>query len=705
MNISFIGFSLCAAGFSVLLAVLLIGRRGGSFNLWLSLAVGLQAVWAILMMLASTPFKPHPVLLSIAELTRIGAWILFVLMVPSALQQDKGHSQNLPKHSIKLLWVLGGFIAAAFAAELFINNAALPFGIRVGLAVLGLYCVEQLYRQVPATGRWATKYLIVGLIGLFGFDLALYSEALLYAVPIPNWWNGRGYANALILPLIAIGAARAREMKVVLSVSHRLAFQSATMVAAGAYLVVVALISYLLQLLGGTLADLLQILLAFAALVGLGVLALSPTIRAKFRVFIAKNFFAYQFDYREEWLKFTDAMSSSDGKQMNISTIAERSAQALCRLVETKRAAVWVADDQGHFQLIANQNIAKDIPATILASDSLIRFLSQQDWVISCEEYRAQPKMYNDLQLPPWATTQEAVLLLPCKLQNQLIGLIFLSDPMAKLTVNWEVRDLLKTLGRQIAGYFSLQQATRSLIELRQFESFNRLSAFVVHDLKNLVAQLSLLMTNAQRHKDNPEFQADMLSTVENVLGRMQGLLLQLRVGVKPADPAVLVDLRKMIEQAIASKGQLYSKLNVRTENCPPDGVWVLGHPERLVRVIGHLIQNADEACRTRFHGHDTSEPATITIELIQQHDRQQISVRDNGVGMDADFLRNELFRPFNTTKSMGMGIGTFESREYIREIGGELRVTSSPGNGSEFTISLPKVKAESGVAAESRVQ
>jgi putative PEP-CTERM system histidine kinase len=185
--------------------------------------------------------------------------------------------------------------------------------------------------------------------------------------------------------------------------------------------------------------------------------------------------------------------------------------------------------------------------------------------------------------------------IVPLVLHDDLIGFVQLQKPVAPIALDWEVRDILKTAGRQVAGYLAVQETVEKLVQARQFDSFNRMSAFVVHDLKNLVAQLSLLLKNAARHRDNPEFQQDMLETIENVSDRMHALLLQLRVGAKPIEQAAPVSLTHALQAAIASKkGHLIEPLLHIDPTA--EGVEVVAHRDRLERVVGHLIQNALEA-------------------------------------------------------------------------------------------------------------
>ena len=283
---------------------------------------------------------------------------------------------------------------------------------------------------------------------------------------------------------------------------------------------------------------------------------------------------------------------------------------------------------------------------------------------------------------------------MPLELNDELIGIAQLQKPAASIPLDWEVRDVLKAAGRQVAGYLAVSQAVEKLVQARQFDSFNRMSAFVVHDLKNLVAQLSLLLKNAARHRDNPEFQRDMLETVENVLDRMQGLLMQLRVGTKPIEQAAPLMLAEVLAEAIESKRGIALQPALTVAASAVD-VLVVAHRDRLERVIGHLVQNAIEA---------TPSSGSVRIEAERDGREVLIKVIDTGAGMSREFIDTQLFKPFSSTKEHGMGIGAFESREYIREIGGSLAVASTEGRGTCFSIRLP-VHGESMSAGAGAVQ
>ena len=243
----------------------------------------------------------------------------------------------------------------------------------------------------------------------------------------------------------------------------------------------------------------------------------------------------------------------------------------------------------------------------------------------------------------------------------------------------------------------ALHLADAALAEARQFEAFNRTSAYVVHDLKNLLGQQSLIVSNAARHKHDPEFVDDMVATVDNSVVRMRSLLAQLAEREAPepvpADaraPLALVPLLREVVTARACArpvpelelGAAGDAMPGQAAPCPQ----VLADRDRLLRIVGHLVQNAQEAC---------SPEGRVAVALCADGAEARVRVTDDGVGMDEAFVRDGLFRPFHSTKGLtGMGIGAFETRDYARALGGDVHVTSEPGRGTTFTLTLPTVPA-----------
>ncbi len=228
-------------------------------------------------------------------------------------------------------------------------------------------------------------------------------------------------------------------------------------------------------------------------------------------------------------------------------------------------------------------------------------------------------------------------------------------------------------------------QAVEALLEAKKFDAFNRMSAFVVHDLKNLVAQLSLLLRNAEKHHDNPEFRKDMLETIDHVVERMKNLLLQLREGTTPVDAPRPVDLARVIERIARAKAGHPPALELDLE---PD-VRCAGHDERLERVIGHLVQNALDA---------TGKSGRVWVRLWREGGSAKIEVGDTGHGMSPEFVRDRLFKPFQSTKAAGMGIGAYESAQYLSELGGSITAESEPNVGTRMHVTLPLLRQDAGM-------
>jgi putative PEP-CTERM system histidine kinase len=275
-----------------------------------------------------------------------------------------------------------------------------------------------------------------------------------------------------------------------------------------------------------------------------------------------------------------------------------------------------------------------------------------------------------------------AWLVIPLISGNALIGLVVLNAPRTPFEIDWEVLDLLKSAQRQAASYLERMLAAEALLEAQKFDSFNRMSAFIVHDLKNLVAQLSLMLKNAERHKGNPEFQQDMLETVAHAEAKMRALMQQLQEK-RSIDPPKVVCISAVLSKVVQSKRSM--RPLIQYIDRLPDALEVLAHPERLERIVGHLVQNALDATRDDGRVTVCAEPGGPGwIRAV---------VEDNGCGMSPAFLRERLSKPFETTKATGMGIGVFETQQYVNEIGGRVRFDSEEGCGTRVTLDLPLVQ------------
>jgi putative PEP-CTERM system histidine kinase len=350
--------------------------------------------------------------------------------------------------------------------------------------------------------------------------------------------------------------------------------------------------------------------------------------------------------------------------------------RALATLVESPGGVLWMQRPDGGFEQRARVGSTPIAVQTTL-DEGVLDFLRRTGWVIDVADARRTPQKYGDVALPAWATpAQGAWLILPLAVGDELIGFVVLTPPRVQVDVNWEVLDLLRTASRQASSYLAHMQATDALLEARKFEAFNRMSAFVVHDLKNLVAQLQLTLRNAQRHRDNPDFQQDMLATIEHTVERMNLMMRQLRSGATPIENPGLVDLGSVVQRVKSVRASSHPRLELHLR----DGVVAVGHEERLERVIGHLVQNALDA---------VGDEGRVTLRIARDGAAAVVEVADNGPGMSPEFVRERLFKPFESTKPAGMGLGAYESQQYVRSVGGRIDVDSEVGRGTTVRLVL----------------
>ncbi len=683
-RLMFIGYSAAALGFLVLTLLLATAWRGRREGGMLLAASSVTTLWAAVAAYHASELYPSSLIVVAAELLRGVLWLWFLLAILGYGRADS------PRHFLRTMAavvVVFGLTMAlvlglVFSGEVDVSPR-LGFDLRIFsflvFSLLGLVLVEQLFRNTPLAERWAIKYLCLGLGGLFAFDFYLYSNALLLRDISPAIWTARGYINAIVVPLIIVSAARNPQWSLDVFVSRSFVFHSASLLGAGIYLLAMAAGGYFIQRYGGEWGGLAQLVFFFAAGMLLIVLLFSGQMRARLRVFLSKHFFNYRYDYREEWLRFIDTLSSAELDH----DLRLRVIKAMAQIVESPGGLLWQRREGDVLQPTASWNMPES-RERVTGNESLVRFLFEHGWIIELDQVVREPESYAELTLPDWLQTlPDAWLLVPLFNMSELHGFIVLARPRTSLQVNWEVRDLLVTTGRQSASYLALLAANEALVDARQFEAFNRLSAYVVHDLKNLVAQLSLVVSNAERHRNNPSFVEDAFATVDNSVQKMNRLLAQLRKGRMASQSQKSVDLARMLEEVVAAHA---GQSPVPCLSLCHEGLAVIADSDRLTAVIGHLVQNAQDA---------TDDDGGIQVRLSREGETAVIEIEDDGCGMDASFIRERLFRPFDTTKgNAGMGIGVYESREFIHALGGRLDVRSEPGIGTTFRIALEMATA-----------
>ena len=641
---------------------------------WFLGAVLASAAWGLagLADLASTKILFRHLAVLFDQLRYVAwVWFLLWLMRPASGNPLKG------PWGLLLLALTGTGLAANLYLATVGEDSRLGLQVLVacqlGWAVLGLLLVEQVFRNQIEKSRWGAKPLCLGLGTLCLFDVYLFSHAMMFGGFDVDALDARALVHSLVTPLLLMASRRDAQWLSRVQVSKTAAFYSASLLLIGSYLLFVASAGYYVKYFGGSWGGALQVALLAAALGLLTLLVLSGTLRARLRVFLSKHFFSYRYDYRLEWLRFTGMLSSRSAPE-DVGGLVVR---GLADMIESPSGSLWVRTlgDAEYVQAVHwNMPPARQ---RVDAQSGFCQFMREREWIIDLAAAPAVPPGAA-AAAPDWLLAMPAAwLVVPLLVGDDLLGFVVLGQPRTVIELDWEVRDLLKTAARQAAVFLAQMHATESLLEARKFDAFNRMSAFVVHDLKNIVTQLSLMLKNAERHKHNPEFQQDMLITVENSLDKMRQMMLQLREGERPAGHTSGVDLAPMlqrIEQAARQRGR---QLDIEVV----DRVATRGHAERLERVIGHVVQNALDA---------TPATGRVWVTLSQSVGRAMVVVGDTGAGMSQEFVQSRLFRHFSSTKSSGMGIGSYESFQYVKELGGSIEVKSELGQGTVMSLLLP---------------
>lgn len=682
MHLIVIASYLTAAGvFSAATVLLALSWRGQRNGALLVLVTAVSALWGAF--LAYSEWQRNLAInwLLLGEVLRYGAWLVFLCALFGAWPMS-GLLRGM-RVAAQALWIVLALYCLLPATNWLPFTISVPLIGELVLALTGVVLLEQLYRNVDPEQRWAIKFLVIALGAMFTYDIFLYSYAVLYQQINASAWAARGFVNALLVPLLIVAAARNREWSLDVGVSRGAAFYSTSLLVIAMYIIATAIGGYYVRLYGGDWGRVGEITLIFLALLGVAVFASSGQARGRLRVFLHKNFYSFRHDYREEWLRLTQTLSASDDD----TELPLRAVRAVAQIMDSPAGALWIRDEADAFAPETGWNMPVPSGLKLPAALPAFEFMRTRRWIYDFDD--PPPNGDERLRAPAGlAALPRAWLLVPLVLDDKLIGFVVLAHARARREIDWEDIDLLRTAGSQVAGTLAQAANARRLAEARQFEGFNRLTAFLMHDLKNIAAQQSLLLQNAARHKHNPAFVDDMLATVENAVQRIGRLLEQLRGGAGPTATG-RARLAAVIERALDEcRAQ-----SPRPAFAPPtEELWVRADAEQLATVLGHLIRNAQDAAMAQGH---------VSLRLRRAGGLASIEIEDDGAGMDEDFIRNRLFQPFFTTKaSKGMGIGAYQAREYVRSLGGALAVRSTPGRGSVFTIELPLAEPVQATAA-----
>lgn len=634
--------------------ILLAGR--GRTAVMLALAGLAAGGW--LAAVALWPEEPLSGPAAVLEVLRSATWCAVLLWL--ARRTGNGWSARQ----------LAGFSAGTLALTLMGLAALLPGApeiptlgspgllARLGLALLVLLVAENLYRNAEEGTRWHVVLPCIALGLLAAFDVLLHADAALARAYSPALLDGRAAIAALALPLLVIAAVRDRRWRRDPPVSRQAVFHGATLILAGTFLLGVGAAGEALRHLGADWSRAAQVSLLAGGVMVLALAVASRSMRSRLRGRVVDHFFSARFDYRREWLRCVTTLSAdgADPQERAIRAVADpvdspagllllrEPGEALLRWAGSWNRPAHSLDLPGDHPLLAaladGERIATNLPADLTASAG-----------------------------PLWL----AVPL--CHHRDGLMGVVLLAPPRAPFTLDDEVFDLLRATGREVAMFLAERLAAERLHDQRGLQDYARRFAFVAHDVKTVASQLSLLHANAARHMDDPEFQADLLTTVGAAAARISTLVARLRQpeaeetasSVAPAERlrAIAAGLGHDVE--ICDQGAAQCRLPIA--------------PARFDAALRHLLDNAAEA----------SPPgASVCVTLRQEATRVVLDITDRGPGMSAEFVRDTLFRPLISGRAGGSGIGAWQARDLLRGAGGDLAVISAPGAGTTMRVTLP---------------
>jgi putative PEP-CTERM system histidine kinase len=648
---------------------------GGVPGVPLVAALALTALW----LLAAAGIGFADLATRLADAARAIGWLVFTFALARTVRG------GMPARTVVGLYLVVGAVmlgaaALGFAGELWRDPALHATIARAALALkamatLGaLLLVRELHARVDARSPGGVRLAVLALAAMGGVELVL---------ALATWLSGRWPAGLVaargfaLIALVPVWSLAARRRDGVLQVSRTVAFQSLTVVAVGLYVAVTGFATALIGEFAGEGARVAQTALVFGSAATLLTIGSTPWLRAWAKVIVAKHLFAHRYDYRAEWLRFTGTLGTPGGD----AALAERVVKAIADLTDSPGGVLLVPDGDG---LGLAATWTWDQPAELGDTARLAAYLTATRRIVELDTVRGGRGEPGEAAAVPAGliASADAWAIVPLLHGDALAGAIVLARPPIDRALDWEDFDLLGVAGRQAASYLAEDRARTALADAERFDEFNRRFAFILHDLKNLVSQLTLVARNAQRHADNPEFRADMVATLKDSSDRMTALLARLSQH-GPRQAAALGDVAVA---PLLARLALTQRAQHPVEVIADAALAVRAEPGALETLLGHLLQNATEA---------SVPSAPVTLAATPLGDVIAIDVIDRGQGMSPAFVRERLFKPFDSSKPGGFGIGAFEAKQLVEAMGGSIAVDTREGEGTRFRVLLPSTTTQ----------
>jgi putative PEP-CTERM system histidine kinase len=655
----------------------------------LFVAFAVTSLWAIFEALLG----PATIASGVAEAGRNFAFLAFMFAIFEGADGERQPAVKLVytvlASVIGLQLTLAGVIPG-FAHQPIIHAALTAGAQAIGLTVAAgsLVLVHNLYGQAAPDSRWALRLPMLALAAMWIYDLHLYTIAWLSGGPVVDLVAMRGAILAALVPLFVVAGRRSAEWR--MQISRAATFQSLSVIGIFAYLVLMMSATRVLEIVGGEWVRIGQVAIIFMMTLAAVILLPSGRMRAWTRVMVAKHLFEHRYDYRDEWLRFTRTIGVAGEDE---APLAQRIVKALAELADAPGGLLLVSEGQGRFSVGAQWRWRQPVPRCE-GDAAFVRLIETHAFVLDLEAARRGPVGRGDSSVaaPGWLTELEGWAGIPLLHNDRLVGLVIIAHPAVRRPLDWEDFDLFRTAGMQAASYLAEARGQEALANAQRFDEFNRRFAFIIHDVKNLVSQLSLVIRNAERHADNPAFRQDMIATLESSVRKMNDLLARLSRGGSnvEAEPVRAVPVAAAVASVAEVKRRVHP-VDVEGES----GLAAKADPSRLSQALMHLVQNAIDA---------SPADAPVAIRYRSSGAEAAIEVADRGCGMSAEFIRTRLFQPFASTKESGFGVGAYEAKSLVAAMGGRIEVESREGEGSRFTIFLPPADAAGAATPDRKV-
>lgn len=658
--------------------------QGDQQNRPLIVAFAVMAVWAIFMALLG----PFHFLTQLADAARHLSFLAFMYRLVDAAE---GRQRSVKAvyaavaATVAMQIVIAG-VLPRFATDPALLSALVSTSQMTGLIVAAgaLLLVHNVYGQAAAPSRGAIRLPMIALAVMWVFDLHLHTAFYLSLEPPAELFAFRGAVLAALVPLFALGVKRTTRLKVQLS--RAATFQSLFLVLLVAYLLLMMSASRAVELAGGDWLGAAQVTL-LVVMTG-AALVLLPSARARgwLNVMLQKHVFQHRYDYRQEWMRFTATIGGG------AAPLPQRVVQALADIAGAPAGLLLLRDEGDRLGRAGGWNWPEAAAESGGEAAPLVRLLEETAHVVDFALVARGEIVVGDRRapVPGWlCRLPDTWAGIPLIHSGRLVGLVALAHPPHRRALDWEDYDLFRAAGRQAASYLAEAASLEALAEARRFDEFNRRFAFILHDIKNLVSQLSLVARNAERHADNPAFRADMVATLRSSVRKMNDLLARLAPGASNGHGAVrprAVALQPVLA-AVAEANRRHHPVAVSGDA----RLRASADPAALEQAVAHLVANAIDA---------SPADAPVTIGFAAEGESVAVTVTDRGCGMTADFIQTRLWQPFVSTKDGGFGIGAHEARCLVEAMGGCIAVASRPGAGTTFTIRLPGAGMEDGTAA-----